>query len=90
MRKILSFWLALGTFALLSGSASAVDRCHIPPPAFWFAPKVTNVYEGGSRPHYASASYSSTTSHTFSAQRRYAEPRRYSEPPRYTPTHLFH
>jgi hypothetical protein len=77
MRKILSFSIGLSFLAAAASPALAVDKCNIPPPKWWFAPKVTNVYEGGGR-SYASSSQPRTVSH-FSAQRRYEEPR-------YTPT----
>lgn len=68
MRKIVTIALGLGAFIALASPALAVDKCHIPPPSWWNAPRVTNVYEGG-RASYAS-SRSSDHTFSFSAQRR--------------------
>jgi hypothetical protein len=70
MRKIVSFGLVLAAVLAFSSPVFAVDKCHIPPPAWWNAPKVSYTYSGSS---YASSHPSSsygTSSHTFSAQRR--------------------
>jgi len=75
MRKILSFGLVVAAGLALSSPAWAVDKCHIPPPAWWNAPKYSTVYEG-SRGSYAGAQ---PASHTFSAQRR--SPQRYASSP---------
>ena len=87
MRKILSFSVALVGVALVAAPAVAATKCNIPPPPWWNAPKVTNVYEGGGRS--SSNIFASThtswryNTHTFSAQRRSSsEPVRYRDPGR--------
>ncbi len=73
MRKILSISLVLAG-AVASASPAFAAKCNIPPPPWWNAPRVTNVYDGGGRS--SSNIYASThtswryNTHTFSAQRR--------------------
>jgi len=85
MRKILSFSLGLATAAVVASPAFAA-KCNIPPPPWWNAPKVTNVYEGGRSSSNIFASTHTSwryNTHTFSAQRRSSsEPVRYRDPGR--------
>jgi hypothetical protein len=67
MRKIPPAGLVL-VAAMLAGATSPAyaAKCNIPPPSWWFAPKVTQTYS------YSGGGYASScaTSHTFSAHRR--------------------
>ncbi|MBV9557791.1 MAG: hypothetical protein JO254_11990 [Pseudolabrys sp.] len=83
MRKILS--ISVIAAAAFASPALAATKCNIPPPPWWNAPKVTNVYDGGGRS--SSNIFASThtswryDTHTFSAQRRApSQPVRYRDP----------
>jgi hypothetical protein len=77
MGKIVTIALGLTLLAALSAPVLAVEKCRTPPPSWWNAPRVSQVYEGGSRASYAN---SGATSHTFSAQRRNPAPSFFAAP----------